>query len=1175
MINFYCSACQAEIQSDYPYVGEVAECPLCKAMQIVPDPPLLINSSYFNYNVKAFKGSSMLWNLYSVSRDSAEGSEGKDSFLKIPTSFFTKHSVDFPVFVNSLVKAGSMRMPEFPPLVDYSSVPGKTYFVYEHYRDALPLRRILMAEAAAGQEGYNLAFAVTICKKIAAALHNAWKEHGIIHQNLTPDNIFILKDGTISIQNVGISEFLSREKKLISYGFNIWDYRYSAPEFLNNGISGPSNDVYSLGGILYFLLTDGHHPFENTTNPKEIDVNNLFSEKYCSSILDSLSSLVKTFMNPDFQQRPLWTDVLFLLGNLPHSSTEEIMAQTTIVKRQISLSEKASTGAHAIHGQKPGDFKRTERYPIPQKQEPGYKNTDTLVKLVLKKDVINTLKKQNQFLLSSAAQAQKFHMARLVVAAVVIVCVCVAAIFIFTSGRKKQEDNLVAENQIGSDLKTTQRILDKSELEISPYPLANGKKPSPKIQPAAEKTATAPPSQKTGADKIFEDIKSQAEKMIQKGQCEEAAQLLLDYKGEFENETRIRRFDLAMEIQNNLLTATAENREKNREKLYSEIMPKTLALISQNKIAEAIEYLKGEKQKAPDLNADNGINYLQSSLETYNKLKSDNQVLKKNTEIIIADNKELLDKYPFAAGLLLFFDGKTKSADEFFARCQTPLAEFIAAESNKKESPFAVLSAEIRSRLANLTSATASAFDNDIVKAISILKTEKEAKPEYKILSEETDSLLASFELYKKIKFDDKNAGKTIETLIAENQAALDNSPITVGLLFWEKEEIKNANEAFAKLAPPLSEIFHAELPKREPEQAFSSLLRPFGISFDKANPQSLLGEILKTKITADKMKEMRTVIESFRMKYPDSSFVNTNSGLLDEILKICDRELKKTGKTADTGLSSGNEIIVSAPAAGSADSQILEALGNAKPNVKIILKEGIYNIANKMTVMHSDFSFVGEGKVDLNGHIKFGGKNITIQNINQTSGQFVLSEDAKNISFKNCCFYDSELRIEKAEKISLENCIFRGLYIEEGKDLEIKHCSVLSSKYGLDAALSLRDVNDFKISDSLIYSNRYAVSLTAPAQTLTKEKDRIFSNTLVFGEEGAFVCQDSDGKKKEFIEHDKISKAKRYFNLKNKNIFTAPVFQNSAENDWNLVEKTPGYKGASDGKNCGAIITK
>ncbi len=103
--------------------------------------------------------------------------------------------------------------------------------------------------------------AAELLMTIARALHFA-HQHGVIHRDMKPGNVLIDPDGVPKIADFGIAKRLGNDSQLTLSGAIIGTPTYMAPEQAG-GTSrnvGPAADVYSLGAMLYEMLT-GRPPF--------------------------------------------------------------------------------------------------------------------------------------------------------------------------------------------------------------------------------------------------------------------------------------------------------------------------------------------------------------------------------------------------------------------------------------------------------------------------------------------------------------------------------------------------------------------------------------------------------------------------------------------------------------------------------------------------------------------------------------------------------------------------------------------------------------------------------------------------------------------------------------------------------------------------------------------------
>jgi len=153
--------------------------------------------------------------------------------------------------------AASLSHPHIVPVFDWGETrDGACYIVMEHLPGGTLKRRII----SKGNLPARTAAAVAL--QIGEALQAA-HEHGIIHGDIKPHNILITDSGHVKVADFGIAR--AAEATTISdLGDILGTAHYISPEQALGEPVGPASDLYSLGVVLYEMLT-GRVPFEVET----------------------------------------------------------------------------------------------------------------------------------------------------------------------------------------------------------------------------------------------------------------------------------------------------------------------------------------------------------------------------------------------------------------------------------------------------------------------------------------------------------------------------------------------------------------------------------------------------------------------------------------------------------------------------------------------------------------------------------------------------------------------------------------------------------------------------------------------------------------------------------------------------------------------------------------------
>lgn len=156
-------------------------------------------------------------------------------------------------FQREAQSATSLVHPNIVSIYDVGEENDLHYIVMEHV-DGMDLKQYI-------HENHPISYekSVDIMLQIVSAVTVAHQHH-IIHRDLKPQNILIDHDGVVKITDFGIAMALS-ETSITQTNSLLGSVHYLSPEQARGGMATQKSDIYSLGIVLYELLT-GKVPFD-------------------------------------------------------------------------------------------------------------------------------------------------------------------------------------------------------------------------------------------------------------------------------------------------------------------------------------------------------------------------------------------------------------------------------------------------------------------------------------------------------------------------------------------------------------------------------------------------------------------------------------------------------------------------------------------------------------------------------------------------------------------------------------------------------------------------------------------------------------------------------------------------------------------------------------------------
>ena len=155
--------------------------------------------------------------------------------------------------------AANLSHPNIVSLYDYGS-EGATNFIVMEYIDGRSLGEVITQEAPLLPER-----AAEIAADVAKALERAHNA-GLVHRDIKPNNIMMTSSGQTKVTDFGIVRALGgeTESQMTQTGMVIGTAAYLSPEQAQGSPVDARSDVYSLGCVLYEMLT-GNPPFTGDT----------------------------------------------------------------------------------------------------------------------------------------------------------------------------------------------------------------------------------------------------------------------------------------------------------------------------------------------------------------------------------------------------------------------------------------------------------------------------------------------------------------------------------------------------------------------------------------------------------------------------------------------------------------------------------------------------------------------------------------------------------------------------------------------------------------------------------------------------------------------------------------------------------------------------------------------
>lgn len=217
--------------------------------------------------------------------------------IKVLKDEFAADPALYADFTSESQAVAMLSHPNIVAVYDVSSSNDANYIVMELIEGITLKQYINRRGALSWKEALHFA------SQIARALTHA-HEKGIIHRDIKPQNVMILKDANIKVSDFGIASLENTKKE--ADGQAVGSVHYIAPEQAKGYPADARSDVYSLGIVMYEMLT-GTQPYDGKS-PQEIAIKHITGEyvaprKIRPDIPEELERITMKAMNADIDKR--------------------------------------------------------------------------------------------------------------------------------------------------------------------------------------------------------------------------------------------------------------------------------------------------------------------------------------------------------------------------------------------------------------------------------------------------------------------------------------------------------------------------------------------------------------------------------------------------------------------------------------------------------------------------------------------------------------------------------------------------------------------------------------------------------------------------------------------------------------------------------------------------------
>ena len=255
--------------------------------------------------------------------------------IKVLRSEYASDQGFLSKFRKEAQSAASLSHPNIVNVFDVGSDQGIQYIVME-YIEGITLKTYIEKKG-------RLPFreAVSISMQVARGIEDA-HNHNIVHRDIKPQNIMITTDGMVKVTDFGIARATTSETISTDVMGSV---HYISPEQARNGYVDGKSDIYSLGIVMYEMVT-GRVPYD-AESPVAVAVKHLQDEMvppetYAPDLPVSMSGIIRkcTQKNPDCRYASMEELIRDLKHALLHPNEDFVVIPGADDQKTMMMSQK-------------------------------------------------------------------------------------------------------------------------------------------------------------------------------------------------------------------------------------------------------------------------------------------------------------------------------------------------------------------------------------------------------------------------------------------------------------------------------------------------------------------------------------------------------------------------------------------------------------------------------------------------------------------------------------------------------------------------------------------------------------------------------------------------------------------------------------------------------------------